>query len=251
MKSPFESKREFVVPWIIVMLLGSLLFLVGCDSYSEGDQKAGEAFEKMTTVEKGMYDVVEAEWGESRLEGIRGAIWNREVKPLEETVPFIDIANIIKANNDMTLKVKKDWRTDTKNAAINARWDRLDNVWYIKIINALGLKANQIKRQELFEELEDTPPQPETIVNNEVVIQPELTDDEYWDREERLQDSGHYIEVDDYDDLYYELRGCQPAIDEFSRIIDLRLITVADRELLIKLAITCKAKQIEEKLNDN
>ncbi len=134
MKSPFESKKEFVGPWIIVMALGCLLLLTGCDEYEEGDKEANKAFDLMTVQEKIFYDAVEKEWSPSRLIAIRDSVRTRESAPLELTIPFIDIANVIKTNNDITLKVPDNWQTDSKNRAILARWDRIEGSWYVWVI---------------------------------------------------------------------------------------------------------------------
>lgn len=244
--SPFESKKEFVVPWIITLALIPLLFLSGCDYYDEGDVIAEESFSKMNMSEKSMYDAVEEEWGQSRLLNIRKAVATREATPLESSIPFIDIANVIKSNNDLTLKVDDAWRTDAKNDAIAARWDRLDNKWYLKIIQKLGMKEDDIQLQEFVVEevIPDKPP-----------IVTEILDDNDYDSTNETPEEKEYFDtrndiilLEDYDDLYYSLRGCKPAIDKYGTMIEERLITKGDREWLLQIATKCKAEKIGAKL---
>lgn len=242
--SSFESNKPFIGPWIILIML-ALVAISGCDKYDEGDQRAKQSFEKMTIVERGMYDAVEKAWNQKYLVNIRQAVSSREVKPLENNIPFIDIANVIKSNNDITLKIEDSWRTDTKNEAISGRWDRLDGKWYVKIITKLGIKEADIRRQDFVVE-EIIPDKP---VDSDVVIQPSPIDEKSAREEKYFDTVDDIILLEEYDDLYYSLRGCQPAIDKYGTMIETRLITNGDRDFLIQMATKCKAQIIKAKLN--
>lgn len=254
MKSQFESNKEFVFPWIITIMMGCLfvITLSGCDNYDEGDQKAAQSFEKMTIVEKGLYDAVEDVWGQSYLVNVRQAVFAREVKPLEESIPFIDIANVIKSNNDITLKVEEHWSTDNKNKSIKNRWDRLDGKWYLQIVNKLGLRESDIVKQDFIID-EVIPDKPSKDDKDKPVVIPDIKrviERPTINTTSIRYDTGNdIISMNEYDDLYYDLRGCEPAIERYNEIIRSRLVTNNDKEYLIELSIKCKAIKIGEKLN--
>lgn len=236
-----EYAKTATICFFKIMLI--ILLLAACEKYDEGDEKANQSFEKMTVVEKGMYDAVENAWDQSFLANVRQAVSKREVKPLENSIPFIDIANVIKSNNDLTLKINDNWLTETKNKAINGRWDRIDDEWYVKIVNKLGLKETDIQRQELVIEpkVKEKSEVEVPDINKPVIEEPPPLNIKKMERDILL--------LTDYDDLYYDLKYCQPAIDKYNQIIEERLITLGDKELLIQMAIKCKALKIKEKLN--
>jgi hypothetical protein len=231
---------------VLLIMFSLLTLVVACDNYDEGDEAAKQSFEKMTVVEKGMYDAVEEEWGTSYLQNVRQAVLGREVKPLETNIPFIDIANVIKSNNDITLKINENWTTDDKNKAISARWDRLDDKWYVKIIAKLGLKEGDIQKQDFVVE---------EVIQDKPDIKPSVSEDKVNDikpiivKENFDSNEGNdLLLLQEYDDLYYDLRGCDPAIDKYDEIIQKRLLTKKDRDYLIQLATKCKAIKIGAKL---
>jgi len=235
----------------ICVLIISLI--IGCSTYIEGDSVAAVSFQKMTVQEKTMYDAVEKEWYQAKLEAIRTAVGKRDIAPRENNVPFIDIANVIKTNNDITLKMDSGWNTDHKNRAIKCRWDRLDEDWYRKLLLTLGVKEYEL--QELIpikEEVVEDKPLTQKEKDLEYIGNGLKEINEYLDEHpEVIEDNvKNIIPQSKYDDIFYEIRKCDEAIVTYHQMIETRLLTWDDYYTLVKLSTKCKAIQIGEKLSE-
>jgi len=229
------------------------LFIIGCGTYEEGDDIAANSFKKMTVQEKTMYDAVEKEWYQGKMESIRSAVGKRDIAPRENSVPFIDIANVIKTNNDITLQLESGWNTDHKNRAINCRWDRLDEDWYRKLLLTIGVKDYDL--QELI-------PTEEEVIEDKPLTQKEK-DLEYIRnglkeinvlvdkrQETIIKNLSIFISIEELDELFYKIRGCNEALEYYNKALEQRLISYEDQKILIQLATKCKAIQIGEKLTE-
>ena len=245
--------KNYHIPIILIIsMLITSLFIISCSTYTEGDSVAAISFQKMTIQEKTMYDAVEKEWYEKELMAVRDAVGRRDIAPRETAIPFIDIANVIKTNNNVTLTIedKHNWNTDHKNRAIKCRWDRLDEDWYRKLLLSIGVKDYTV--QELI-------PIEEKVVEDKPLTQKEK-DLEYIGNSlkeiNNALDKRQEVNVKDivpeskYDDIFYDIRKCDEAIDMYHQIIDDRLLTWEDYEFLTRISIKCKAIQIGEKLTE-
>ena len=245
--------KDYHVPIILIIVMSiTSLFIVGCSTYKEGDEVASNSFKKMTVQEKTMYDAVEKEWYQDTLVAIRTSVGKRDIAPRENSIPFIDIANVIKTNNDVTLKLNEaGWSTDHKNRAIKCRWDRLDEEWYKKLLLTIGITNYTV--QELI---------PEEVVEEEPKTQKEK-DIEYIGNglkeiNKLLDERSEVVKVNTkdivpeskYDDIFYDIRKCDEAIIMYQQIIEERLLTWNDYDLLMRISTKCKAIQIGEKLTE-
>jgi len=241
-----------IVSYIVICI--SLVF-IRCSTYTEGDSAAAVAFQKMTVQEKTMYDAVEKEWYEKELMAIREAVGRRDIAPRENSTPFIDIANVIKTNNNITLTIedKNNWNTYHKNRAIKCRWDRLDEDWYRKLLLTLGVKEYEL--QELIpikEEVVEDKPLTQKEKDLEYIGNGLKEINEYLDEHpEVIEDNvKNIIPQSKYDDIFYEIRKCDEAIVTYHQMIETRLLTWDDYYTLVKLSTKCKAIQIGEKLSE-
>ncbi len=242
--------KNYYLTFSLAICVLFISLIIGCSSYNEGDSVAAAAFQKMTVQEETMYDAVEKEWYQSKLEAIRAAAGKRDIAPRENAVPFIDIANVIKTNNDISLKIESGWNTDHKNRAIKCRWDRLDEDWYRKLLLTIGVKKYDL--QELIPTKEVVEDKPLTQKEKDL----EYIDNGLKEINAYLDEHPEVIENDvkdivpesKYDDIFYEIRKCNEAIDLYKQIIEERLLTWEDYELLIRISTKCKAIQIGEKL---
>ena len=248
--------KNYHIPIILIIsMLITSLFIISCSTYTEGDSVAAISFQKMTIQEKTMYDAVEKEWYEKELMAIREAVGRRDIAPRENAVPFIDIANVIKTNNNITLTIedKNSWNTDHKNRAIKCRWDRLDEDWYRKLLLSIGVKDYTV--QELIPEDKD---EDEKVIKGKPLTQKEEISNGLKEINAYLDEHPEVIEnnVKDivpeskYDDIFYEIRKCDEAIDMYKQMIETRLLTWDDYYILVKLSTKCKAIQIGEKLSE-
>jgi hypothetical protein len=227
-----------------VMILMTLP-LVGCDDYDEGDTVAQQRFEKFTSQEKTLYKAVQDVWGQQRLMFVREAVGKREARPAENMIPFSDISNVIKSNNSAALTLRNDWTTSTKNKYIKARWDRVDEKWYRELMLSMG--ETEVIKQDFI-------PEPvEKVIEDKPEIEPDHYGDRPWvaPQEETVKiDLNDIISESKYDDLYYEIRKCDEAVQTYKQIIDNRILTQDDYNLLMRISIKCKAIQIGDKLTE-
>jgi len=221
---------------IITAIMLCIGFLFSCN-YEEGDQQAHDSFKKMTIQEKTLYDGVSKEWSQRYLTSVRRAVYNRELKPTEKTIPFIDIANVIKTNNQVSLKLNESWSTSNKNKSIKARWDQIDHIWYRKILNSIGI--NKYNPQELIPEEELIVAEKSKPIFKEVIIKNSIP----------VKDTSDLVMFDTYDDLYYEIKKCPEAIELYNEIIEERILTKDDLKQLMIVSLGCKSRSIKDKLN--
>ncbi len=237
--------KNYHLTFILAICVLIISFIIGGLIYIESEAATAAVFQKMTIQEKTMYDAVEKEWYEKELISIREAVGRRDIAPKENSTPFMDIANIIKTNNDITLTIedKNNWNTDHKNRAIKCRWDRLDEDWYRKL--SLSVGGKDYTAQELI-------PTEEKIIEDKSSI-PKEEDLKYISNdfdEQQKSNVKDIIPESKYDDIFYKIRKCDEAIFMYKQIIDERLLTWGDYELLIKISVKCKAIQIGEKLTE-
>lgn len=231
-----------------ILILSFMTLLQSCSTYDEGDDKAEIAFNKMTIQERSLYNAVATEWSQRYLQMVREAVYNREVKPEEKSLPFIDIAGVIKTNNDVTLKVVDSWQTDTKNDAIKARWDRVDSQWYKELLSTIGIYTHQ--PQKLIEIVKDKP----ESVKSKVIEKTKYESESTTKAEETIElvniDPNSIIPKEKYRQLFREIRGCEKAISLYESIVSYRLITYEDEKKLIILATKCEALKTLKELKE-
>ena len=225
---------------IIGMLLLTCCFISGCDVYSEGDNNAKKAFEKMTMQEKTLYKAVEHQWSQGDLITIRQAVFSRDAKPSENDIPFIDIPGVIKTNNDITLKTPENYSQETKDKNNKAKWDKLDENWYLKIVNKYN-SINSIKTTDLVQQ-----PKTEYVVKSEpkIVIEKEATPEEIIAKNKK----NGYVPEKDYDDIYFNIKRCPTAVEFYQKVVKERLLNSEDVDFLNQLSTECKAKTIGDRL---
>jgi hypothetical protein len=224
-----------------------LTIILGCgDYYDEGNETAKQRFEKMTSQEKALYTSVEEIWGQKDLKTIRESVSRRETRPVESTLAFKDIAAVIKTNNVASLKLNDGWDTANKNKHIKARWDRIDENWYRDLLLSVGVR--EIIKQDLIPEeqvIDETLPESLNEINNDLK---EINNyiEEY--PEAVKVNSKDIIPEDKYDDLYYEIKRCPEAVEQYKQIVKERILTWADYELLTRISLKCKADETLKKL---
>lgn len=234
--------KDYHIPIILIIsILITSLFIIGCATYNEGDSVAALSFQKMTVQEKTIYDAVEKEWYQDKLEAIRTAVGKRDIAPRENSVPFIDIANVIKTNNDVTLKMENGWNTEHKNRAIKCRWDRLDEDWYRKLLLTIGVTDYKLQdlmttKEKDLQYISDGLKEINTYIDeNPEVIKKNIS-------------LNNVLSFNDYDDLYYEIKNCPEAIIAYNNIIEEKVLDNNDKKQLITIALECKAQEIKTKL---
>lgn len=234
--------KNYHLTFMIAICSILITIFIGCgDFYDEGDENARHRFEKMTSQEKALYNSVQEVWGQRDLKTIREAVSRRETRPPENSLAFNDIASVIKTNNIASLKLDSGWETSTKNKHILARWDRVDEGWYRKLLLSIGEK--QIIKQELIPE--------------EKVIKEEVEEENFIPRTQLFKtvkidsvkiDSNDIIPSEKYDDLYFEIKKCPEAVLQYKQIVENRILTWADYDLLIRISLKCKANVTLEKM---
>jgi len=231
---------------IVFLLTISFMTIIGCvDTYDETDEIANQRFEKFTSQEKTIYKAVQDVWGQRPLKYVREAAGRRETRPAENILPFKDIANVIKSNNSASLKLDAGWQASTKNKYIKARWDRVDEKWYRELMLTMGV--TEIVKQDLI------PESVEEVISDTPEVEKEYIPavvEEYNDNQDetiKINLEG-IIPESKYDDLYYEIRHCDEAVFTYKQIIDDRILTWDDYELLIRISIKCKAVNILNKM---
>jgi len=230
----------------ICVLVISLITLMSCSTYSEGDEVATRIFKKMTVQEKTLYDAVEKEWGQSYLINVRKGVQNRDISPRETMMPFKDIAALIKTNNNVTLKINEaGWNTDHKNRAIKCRWDRLDESWYRKLLLSIGVKDYKITK---FVPIVDEKEKDVEKIKNDLVVINNYIDEHPEVVKTITEDNSLFVSIEELDELFYKIRGCDEALEYYNEVLIQRLIDYDDHKILIQLATKCKAIQIGQKL---
>lgn len=235
-------RQKFI---LILLILLSLGLGLGCSFYNEGDDVAKQAFDKMTIEEKTIYNAVQDVWSQSHLEQLRDAIRLREIKPDESNIPFIDVAKIIISNNNVTLKIKDGWDTDTKNKKILGRWSRINQDWYKQILASNGIV--DFKPKKLIPVIKDV--EENKVVSN-YITQPQLQ--LYTNKnstEEKITVLTDLLKKDEYDDLYFEIKNCEEAVKYYNEVVKDRLVSYEDKDILTTLSIKCKAIKISNKLS--
>jgi len=247
MKKIFYPHNVFAIG---ALMLFCAAFIIGCgDYYDEGDETAKHRLDKMTAQEKALYTTVQNKWGQRPLKSIREAVSRRETRPSENELPFKDLASVIKTNNTASLKVDTTNTASIQNKYILARWDRVDEDWYRNLMLSMGV--DNIVKQELLPEpveevIEDKPSDVVEIRNDLKQI------NDYIDKHPEVVKINikDIIPESKYDDIFYEIRKCDEAINMYNQLIEERLLTWEDYDLLIRISTKCKAIQIGEKLTE-
>jgi hypothetical protein len=179
-----------------------------------------------------MHDLVDTKFSEKRLISVRDAVRNRLKKPDENSIPFMDIASVIKFCNENVLIPEDEWNsTDNQRDAEKVRFSKQDRAWYQKILIASG------DGEEVKEEQESAPSgRIKQIIEH---IKLKITET---DKDSDMLPLKHYREVK------FMARGCDGAI----AIIKLaasknRPLTNKDADDILYQKSVCETK----KLNDN
>jgi hypothetical protein len=229
-------KKGLCVVGVYLTVLTIILSVMGC-VYTEGDDKAQEAFELMTTQEKAMHDKAVDGHYESYLVSVRNAVRKRNTSPNERAIPFIDIANVIKFCDENILVPVDSWGESTRKKARASKFSLQDPSWYKKIIKAT--------EQDTPLEIEQTT---EKITKSQVVRNTErliafaskVPEDEVSELD--------LLPLKEYRDIKSMARGCDGAIN----IIELAAskgnpLTNKDADDILYQKSVCETK----KLNDN
>ena len=208
------------------------IIIISC-SYDEGEMLAEEAFSKMSTRERILYNSVAENWTQNYLVHIRNAVRERHVKPKESTIPFQDISEIIMLNNNATLKLSSQWSEDYKKRMKESKWSEIDPSWYNTIVEISngGEKKEEQKKISKPKKSKNSPPKNIKIVSSN-------------------QDNG-YISIDDLNELRYEIRGCSKAAELFNSIVlKGEPLTYSDRDKIEEKILICVAEKINNKIKE-
>ena len=242
-----EIFKNFIIG-VCMIAIPTILFTACGSDFDEGDDVAAQRFEKFTSQEKTIYKAVQDVWGQRLLKYVREAVGKREARPAEDMLPFKDIANVIKSNNSASLKLDSTWKASTKNKYIKGRWDRVDEKWYRDLMLSMGV-TEVIKQDLVPEPVEEVIPD----TKEESSLEPHIYGDQPYvveqNNEVKIINSKDIISINDYDDLYFNIKKCPSAIKYYNKVIEERLITHEDIVILTQLATKCKAIKIGEKLN--
>jgi len=227
---------------ILCVVLFSFM-CAACDSYSEGDELANKAFEKMTEQEKTYYSKVQDAWGEKYLTFIRAAIRKRMYKPDESSIPFGDIPKLIVSTNDVTMTIEESWTGDTRKRRGANKFSEIDGRWYDKIrtLATGGEKEDSWKKQSYKPAKQEPPPVSEPMyVDSFVVSSPPPRVEEF---EEGVQyDMDDLLPDDEYLDLKLQISKCPLAKAYLSKVVRSgRPITLKDRDVMVEKALYCKS----------
>lgn len=217
------------------MCILTTLVISGC-LYSEGDEKAEKSFSLMTTQEKAMHDKVSDGFTEKYVMSVRQAVFNREIRPDENTTPFIDIANIIKFVNENILIPPDTWTSSNIEKAMKSKFSVQDGKWYKKIVRiaasseiesneALPIKIKEVEVKKALERIESN------IVKRVEVNKSDL------------------LPLDKYGDVKFLARGCENAISiiESAASRD-RPLTEEDFQKIQYESAVCETKKLNENL---
>ncbi len=241
--------KDYHVPIVLIIsMLITSLFIIGCgEYYEEGDEIAKQRFEKMTVQETALYESVQNKWGQKPLKGVRDAIARRQTRPDESELPFKDLANVIKTNNTVSLKVNTSNKASIQNKYILCKWDRIDEDWYRTLMLSVGI--DNVVKQKLLPEEEVIKDKPLTQKEKDLkYIGNGLKEINVLLDERQKDDTKDIVPKSKYDDIFYDIRKCDEAIDMYNQIIGERLLNWEDYDLLIRISTKCKAIQIGEKL---
>lgn len=227
---------------ILCILILACIMLIGCgDYYEEGDEQGKQAMDLMTTTESILYKRVQDEWGQKRLLNVRNAIRNRAMKPDEDNIAFLDIAKVIKTNNDVTMVFESSWGTDTRNKYAAARWDAIDKDWFRQILIECGLGINNkhIRRQ------------PEVKTAAILDVKSKVVKVEEPEFKETEVQTYELLDEDEIYELEYLIRDCDSAKNLLSKIVrEGRPLVKTDKDELTKRAMFCKATQLRNSLEE-
>lgn len=221
----------------IVMCILVALSMVGC-VYTEGDNEAEASFNLMTSQEKAMHDKAMEMFGEKRLMSVRTSVAKRKVRPNESSMPFMDIANVIK-HSDESILVPTDARNDTdgQEKARRVKFSSQDFDWYKKIVKRATGK-------DYTEPIKPVSSKPMSV--DEVKDEFDKKLERAKERVEVNQDD--LLSTDDYSEVQFLATGCERAksIVE-SAASQNRPLTVEDFQNIEYESAVCKTKE----LNDN
>lgn len=227
----------------IVICILTALVISGC-VFSEGDDKAEKSFSLMTTQEKAMHDKAKDGFSEKYVMAVRRAVYNREVKPDENMMPFMDIANVIKFVNENILIAPDSWTKSNREKSQRSKFSSQDVNWYRKIIklatNDVVVESNEAD-QDIAEKHGLSVKEVENI--KEGVYERVL------DRNIKRVNKSDLLPLEDYRDLYHFVRGCESAINIIqSAASKNKPLTIKDRENIVYQKSVCETKKLNENL---
>lgn len=252
-----NSELDRMLSWVLVTLFCCGM-VIGCN-YTEGDDKAAQAFNLMTTKEKLIYDRAAKNWNEKVLMPIRQAVHKRQAPPSEDFYSFADITEIVKSVNEVNMAMDPNWGADQTNKKTAAKFSNIDPEWYRSVI----LKGDTAEIKKLVEKAKADA---EKLAALEAAAKEKEEKDQVRDEQPKSQPVAYIapkpvyeesvnlsdlVPEHEYSDIQFEITGCQPAIDHLNDIITnyRRPITHADREELIKLSLYCKTVELGELVN--
>ncbi len=225
---------------IIIYILSVLLMVsvIGCENFSEGDDLAEEAFDKMSVVEKQYYKRVQDIWGEYILKFLREAVRERIKRPSNDELPFGDMVNVLRKVNDVQLVIKDGWEESKRLKFSTSKFSSIDPTWW----NALIQKSRGVTNEEVKEPVRRLTVK-EPVVRHIAVNIPK----------QRAQgvDMNLLLTLDEYDELGMEIGDCQSAKD-FLRMIASggRALTIKDRDNITRKVLACRTMQLSESFQD-
>lgn len=222
---------------IVAIVCFFIIAIFGCN-YDEGDDIAAETWPKMTAQEKIIYDKVNSQWGQRSLMHLREAIRNRQIKPNEKSIPFIDIANVVITTNN-SLEFASSDTDSTKVKKDKARFNNVDTKWYRRL---LGEGNNE---QEIYEVtvIETTSKETQEEKPN-IVYGREKPEPEPKPSEDEL------LKEKDIFDLRMRVRDCKPAISIIQNVASKnRPLTISDKSDIMYEISICETKRLSERFN--
>ena len=231
----------------------------------------------MTTKEKLLYDKAEIKWEKTKLRPVRDAVSQRLAKPDENFPPFADIADIIISVNDINMVVSSGNSEDTVKKYELAKFNSIDEEWYKNVILKASsssvikslVKEAQKKAKIAVAEKKARKAAEAVAEKTEAIEEQKMAEQKV----ERLKEESIYttsiiapiiiesspelnladlIPSDQYNDLQYEIAGCEGAEEYLNKLIVVykRPITYADKNELTKLSLLCKTAELGEWLSD-
>jgi len=235
----FMENLKATVSALVLMIF--IFSVQGCN-YTEGDDKADLSFNLMTSQEKAMHDKALEQFGEKRLMSVRTAVGKRTVKPNENSLPFMDIANVIK-HCDETILVPSDARNDTdgQERARRVKFSSQDFEWYKKIVKKVTGEDYVAPEKPVASK-----PISEDEVKDNFVKRLELAKKD----EERVEiNPEDLLPLDKYQDVKFLARGCEQAISIIESAAGQdRPLTEEDFKNIQYEKAVCETKKLNENL---
>ncbi len=220
--------------FFIILLISFCLINCTNRTINESNEQFNRTLQLMTSTEKILYDSVEAYWGHTDLESIRREVYKRLNRPTEESVPFLDIANIIITTENFILTDARASNKNNPTACKRTSFKKLDSNWFQKLQYKIDNKTGpQFVSEKLEEEAPaakfDFPEGKQTVSSTIKLTQPVMT----------------------IEQLKRKLRKCETASELFRKIVKRKsILDTNDYNLLNAEILKCETKRLAESFED-